>query len=154
MAVIDNCVAHALDMIAAGRRGEALLALNQLAATEHGEAVRILGELRWGGEVDPDPAAAPRLFERAAHAGDATARFYVTNLLASGIAGPRNWALAIERLRGEARRDPSRTAAFELVERMKLDGSGDPVVLRAGEQVSKSPNIVRHQALFTSAECA
>lgn len=154
MAVIDNRVAQALNLFAAGRRGEALLALNQLAATEHGEAVRILGELRWGGEVDPDPAAARRLFERAARAGDATAQVYVTNLLASGIAGPRDWAQAIERLRGEARRDRSRKATLELVERMKLDGSGDPVGLRLGEQISQSPDIVRHPALFTSAECA
>ena len=100
MAVHDTRVAQALDLLAAGRRPEALLALNQLAATGHGEALRILGELRWGGQVDPDPVAGRALFERAAAAGDATAAIYITNLLANGIAGPRDWAGAIARRMG------------------------------------------------------
>ena len=154
MVVRDNRVARALDLFAAGLRPEALLALNQLGAAGHGEALRILGELRWGGQVDPDPAAGRALFARAAAAGDATAATYVTNLLASGIAGSRDWPRAIERLRGEAQHDPARRRALELIERMKLDANGDALNLRPGERVSERPDVVRHPALFTAAECA
>ncbi|HUQ13882.1 MAG TPA: 2OG-Fe(II) oxygenase [Novosphingobium sp.] len=154
MAVRDPRVAQALAQLSEGRKPEALLALNQLGAAGNGEALRILGELRWGGRVDPDPAAGRALFERADDAGDATAAIYTTNLLASGIAGPRDWARALERLRGEAKRDPARRSALEIVERMALDDVGDPLALRPGERVSEQPDIVRHERLFTAAECA
>lgn len=154
MAVRDPRVAQALAQFSAGRKPEALLALNQLAAADNGEALRILGELRWAAPVDPDPAAGRALFERAAEAGDATAAVYATNLLASGIAGPRDWPRAIERLRDEARRDPARRATLDLIERMALDDTGDPLRLRPGERVSETPDVVRHAGLFTAAECA
>lgn len=154
MAVRDNRVMQALALVQAGRKPEALLVLNQLGAAGHGEALRILGELRWGGQVDADPAAGRALFERAAEAGDSTAAIYVTNLLASGIAGLREWQRAVERLRGEAGRDPQRRAAFELLGRMKLDGTGDPLAVRPGERVSGNPDVVRHASLLSAAECA
>ena len=154
MAVHDPRVASALQAFSAGRKPEALLSLTRLMADGVGEAARIMGELRWGGQHDPDPVAGRALFERAAALGDPTAQHYATNLLASGIAGPRDWAEALRRLEGEAQRDPARRATFELVGRMKLNAQGDPLTLRPGERVSASPDVVRHTALFTSAECA
>ena len=154
MAVHDPRVASALQAFQGGRKPEGLLALNRLMADGVGEAARIMGELRWGGQHDPDPAAGRALFERAAALGDPTAAHYVTNLLASGIAGPRDWAAALKRLEGEAKGDPARRAALELIGRMKLGDQGDPLALRPGERVSEAPDVVRHTALFTSAECA
>jgi prolyl 4-hydroxylase len=154
MAVRDSRVMQALALVQAGRKPEALLALNQLGAAGHGEALRILGELHWGSQVDPDPAAGRALFERAATAGDATAAIYVTNLLASGIAGPRDWQRALVRLAAEAKLDASRRQTLDLIARMKLDASGNPERLRPGEQVSERPEITRHAGLFTAAECA
>lgn len=154
MAVHDSRVAAALQAFSAGQRPQALLTLNRLIADGAGEAARILGELRWGGQHEPNPAAGRALFERAAAMGDPTAQHYATNLLASGIAGPRDWAGALQRLEDEAKRDPARRAALDLIGRMKLDGNGDPLEMRPGEQVSSAPDVVRHANLFTSAECA
>ena len=154
MAVRDPRVVQALAAFQAGRKPEGLLALNRLIADGVGEAARILGELRWGGLHDPDPAAGRALFERAAALGDPTAAHYATNLLASGIAGPRDWAGALARLEDEAKRDPARRAALDLIGRMKLDDAGDPAALRPGERISEAPDVLRHSALFTAAECA
>ena len=154
MAVRDPRVAQAVQAFLAGRRPEALLALNRMIAEGVGEAARILGELRWGGQHDPDPAAGRALFERAAAMGNSTAAIYVTNLLASGIAGPRDWPGALRRLEHEAQRDQARRAAFELIGRMRHDANGDPLEPPPGERVSETPDIVRHAGLFTAAECA
>lgn len=154
MSVRDSRVNHALVLLSAGRKPEAVLALNQLAADGHPEAMRVLGELRWGGEVNPDPVAARALFARAAEAGDATAAIYLTNLVASGIAGPRNWQHALKRLRDEAGRDPQRRAALDLLGLMKLDKAGNSLAVRPGERVSGRPEVVRYAGLFTAAECS
>lgn len=150
----DQRVTQALALLRAGRTPEGLLALNRLAADGVAEAVRVLGELRWGGQLDPDPVAARALFERADQLGDSLAATYVTNLLASGIAGPRDWAKAMARLTQEAKRHPARRDAAALIARMKLGEGGDPAPPRPGERVSEQPDIVRHTALFTAAECA
>lgn len=154
MAVRDPRVAQALQAFVDGRRPEGLVALTRLIGEGIGEAARILGELRWGGQHDPDPVAGRHLFERAAALGDGPAQHYATNLLASGIAGPRDWPGALRRLKGEAASDPARRAALDLIGRMKLDEQGDPLTLRPGEPVSEAPDVVRQPALFTAAECA
>ena len=154
MAVYDPRVAQALSTFQSGRKPEGLLALSRLMADGVGEAARIMGELRWGGQHDPDPQAGRALFERASVLGDPVARHYATNLLASGIAGPRDWAEALRRLEDEARHVPARRTALELIGAMKLDGAGDPLTLPPGEQVSDAPDVVRHERLFTAAECA
>ncbi len=150
----DQRVAQALALLAAGRKPEGLLALTRLAADGVAEAVRTLGELRWGAQIDPDPVAARALFERADVLGDPVAAIYLTNLLASGIAGVRDWPKAMARLTEEAKRHPARHDAAALIVRMNLDEFGDPVSLRPSERVSDQPDIVRHTALFTAAECA
>lgn len=154
MAVHDPRVASALQIFSAGRKPEALLSLTRLMADGVGEAARIMGELRWGGQHDPNPVAGRALFERAAAMGDPTARHYATNLLASGIAGPRDWAEALRRLADEARYDPTRRTTLDLIGRMKLDGAGDPLTPLPGERISEAPDVIRHERLFTTAECA
>ena len=154
MSFADPRVMQAVQAFLAGRQGEAVLALNTLAAAGHGEALRALGELRWGGQLDPDPAAARALFERAALAGDRVAGHYATNLMASGIAGPRDWHGAVARLDEEAKSDPARARALALIGRMKLDEGGDPLAMPASETVSEVPHVTRHPRLFTQPECA
>ena len=155
MAVHDPRVASALQTFSAGRKPEALLALTRLMADGVGEAARIMGELRWGGQHDPDPIAGRTLFEQAAAMGDPTARHYATNLLASGIAGPRDWAEALRRLANEAKHHPARRMALDLIGRMTLDGAGDPLTPPPpGERISEAPDVVRHERLFSAAECA
>src|SRR5690349_6400056 len=121
MTIADPRVSQAVQLFLGGRQGEALLSINQLAVAGHGEALRALGELRWSGQLDPSPAAGRALFEKAAQAGDRQAGHYVTNLLASGIAGPRDWPAALGRLEREARDDPARAKAARLLAAMKLE---------------------------------
>jgi prolyl 4-hydroxylase len=154
MTIADSRVNQALQLFQAGRQGEGVLALNRLGAAGHGEALRILGELRWSGQLDPSPEAGRALFEKAAQAGDRQSRYYVTNLLGSGIAGPRNWPGALERLDREGRSDPLRARAAKLVAAMKLDGGGNPREASAGECVSEAPYVTRHKRLFSDSECA
>ncbi len=154
MTVDDPRVSHAVQLLAGGRHAEGLLALNQLASTGSGEALRVIGELRWGGQLDPSPSAARKLFEQAAMAGDRMAGIYVTNLLASGIAGRRDWAAALARLGEEAKSDPARAKALRLLEKMRLDANGDPGVPPGEETISESPHVTRHARLFSPAECA
>lgn len=154
MTIADSRVSGALQLLQAGRQGEAVLVLNQLASGGHGEALRVLGELRWAGHIDPSPAAGRALFERAAEAGDRAAGRYITNLMASGIAGPRDWAGAIDRLEGEARSDPERARTAKLLSAMKLDAQGNPCDAVAGEVVSEAPYVTQHRGLFSPAECA
>lgn len=114
----------------------------------------MLGELRWLEPSDEDAHVARALFDRASDAGDRIAAIYSTNLLASGIAGSRNWMAAIERLRSEAVWSPERRNALALIERMDLDESGNPASLPASEQISQSPFVESYPKLFTAAECA
>ena len=149
----DQRVAQAVALLGDGRKPEAVLLLNRLAAEGVAEAVRTLGELSWGGHIATDPVAARVLFERSDALGDAVSAIYVTNLVASGIAGLRNWPKAMARLMAEAERFPARREAAALIARMKLDDRGDPALPQTGERVSSKPDIVRYTALLTAAEC-
>ena len=112
---------------------------------------------RWAscaGRATSTPAAGRALFEKAAQAGDRQAGHYVTNLLASGIAGPRDWPAALGRLEREARDDPARAKAARLLAAMKLEADGNPRDAVASELVSEAPHVTRHPRLFTEGECA
>lgn len=144
----------ALDLFAAGRTAEGIAAVARLAEDGLAPAVRLQGEIVWNGlGGSPDPVAARHLFERAAALGDAPAAVYATNLLASGIAGPRDWTGAIARLRAETAADPARAAVLDLVEAMALDDAGDPAVLAEPEPVSETPRIRIYRQFFSEAEC-
>ena len=87
--------------------------------------------VRWAGVGGaPDPRLARALYARAEEAGQPMARHLHTNLIASGIAGRRDWPRALGRLREEARSDPARRRAADLIDRMQLTGDGDPAAMR------------------------
>ena len=117
-------------------------------------ALNLLAEMTWGGMLRQDPLAARDLFSRAAAAGHADAAGRVTNLLASGIAGPRDWSQAQDRLRIEARRDVVRARARSLLGAMALDGEGDPVDPPTGERLSDTPHVSLFRGLVSPAECS
>jgi prolyl 4-hydroxylase len=154
MATPDPRFAQALALIDAGRRAEGILLVNQLAARDEPSALHLLADWKWrGGIVPQDLVQARELFRRAGEAGKADAAAAYTNLLASGIAGARDWPRALKRLRDEARRDPARKRALALIERMKLDPNGDPAALPQPRRLSEAPEVHLHPGLFTDAEC-
>ena len=146
---------QAIALSNAGRNAEAAAIVTRLAATGEPQALFLLGQMQWGGGiVAPDPVAARANFARAAQAGHAAARIVSTNLLASGVAGPRDWGAAMLRLSGEAAIDSGRKVQRDLLAKMALDPNGDPAKLRAPEQLSDAPWAVRFAGLLTAAECA
>lgn len=139
----------------AGRNAEAAAIVTRLAASGDPQALFLLGQMQWGGGiVTQDPVAARRNFERAAQAGHGAARIVSTNLLASGIAGPRDWAGALMRLPGEVSIDPRRKGQIELLGKMHLDAAGNPFRLREAEVMSEAPSVRLFAGLLTAAECA
>ena len=138
----------------AGRHAEAVQLLRQVAALGDAEGLGALAELTWrGGLVEADPKTARTLFEQAAAKGNARSAIYLTNLLASGVAGKPDWGEAMSRLRAEARTSPARLKALELIEAMELDGEGNPVSVPAGRELCADPQISLFKQLFTAAEC-
>ena len=149
----DEKLQHALRLIDAGRT-EGLEPLRELALAANPHAVFALARLSWTGNMIPqDPVRGRVLFEHAASLGHAYANVFVTNLLASGVAGKRDWPLALERLEVEARKLPDRRAALDLIRSMRIDGDGDPVAVPEAERLSDKPDLRVVRQLITSAEC-
>jgi prolyl 4-hydroxylase len=148
-------LARAEALAGAGRRDEAVLLVRQLAAQRDPDGLFALGRMLWGGGlIAVDPVAARQQFALAAQAGHRAARVLTTNLLASGIAGPRDWPTALTRLASEIAIDPRRKAQIDLLGRMSLTTGGDPEKLREGERLAATPDVVRFAGFCTAAECA
>lgn len=148
-------IQQAIALSNAGRNAEAAAIVTRLAASGDPQALFLLGQMQWGGGiVAQDPVSARTNFERAAKAGHPAASIVSTNLLASGIAGPRDWAGALMRLASEAKFDQRRKAQVELLGKMALDSAGNPLRVREPEALSDSPWVRRFAGLLTSAECA
>jgi prolyl 4-hydroxylase len=147
-------LAQAFALSEAGRNAEAVLLVNQVAALGDAEAIFTLAEMKWrGGMVPQDPAQARDLYRRAGELGHGRAAATYTNLLANGVAGERNWPMALRRLAKEARTDPRRRAALHLLERMNLDENGDPTSPAERQRLSDSPSVDLLPRLFSSGEC-
>jgi prolyl 4-hydroxylase len=145
---------QAVQLSVAGRNAEAVLIVTQMVGQNHPQAMAMLAEMKWrGGLVPQDPHAARDLWRRAAALGHAQAGEITTNLMANGVAGPRDWQGALDRLRTEARRSDARKQALALVEKMALDEQGDPRKLPASERLAERPDVRRIERLFTAAEC-
>ena len=147
-------LAQAFALSKAGRNAEAVLLVNQVAAEGDPEAIFTLAEMKWrGGMVPQDPVQGRDLYRRAGELGHARAAAAYTNLLANGVAGERNWPLALRRLAKEGRTDPRRRQALALLERMELTDDGDPVAVPDRQPLSDSPKAALVPRLFTASEC-
>ncbi|CAM3034493.1 Prolyl 4-hydroxylase [Sphingomonas antarctica] len=144
---------QALALADAGRVAEGALIVHRQVAAGDPDALFILADWKWSGVLPQDPVEARQLYRRAGDMGNVEAAAYSTNLLGNGVAGPRDWTAAVARLENEAKRDPARRKAFELIGRMKLDADGDPLTLPEGEILSTSPRVTKFERLFTAGEC-
>jgi prolyl 4-hydroxylase len=155
MASPHPLIQQAIALSNAGRNAEAAALVTRLAASGDPQALFLLGQMQWGGGIiTQDPVAARNSFARAAQAGHPAARIVSTNLLASGIAGARDWAGAQARLAAEIAIDPRRKVQIDLLGKMALDPLGNPAKLRTPELLSDSPYVARYPGLLTAAECA
>jgi len=136
----------------AGRNEEAARLIRELAEAGNRDAIFMLAEMTWrGGLVPQDSFAARKLYEAAR--GHQKADAYATNLMASGIAGPRDWQDAFRRFKSEAARDPSRRRGFDLLKAMDLDSNGDPKSMPEAEELSATPLVKLYRKLLTEQEC-
>lgn len=146
---------EALALIDNGRHSEGLQLLRQVAATGDPTALYVLANLFWTGTIVPqDPLGGRQLLEQAASRGHGQANLYITNLLGSGIAGKRDWPLAIERLEVEGQKLAGRQRALDLIGAMDLDPLGDPKRIADPQAVSDAPYARLFERLFTSEECS
>jgi prolyl 4-hydroxylase len=151
MATLDEAIA----LINGGRADEGVHMLREVASAGDPRALFVLANLTWGGElVEQDAVRGRTLFEYAAALGHGESNIYVTNLLANGIAGKRDWDLALERLAAEARQLPGRRAAAELVGAMDLETNGDPRSTDEPRLLADEPYARLFERLLTPAECA
>jgi prolyl 4-hydroxylase len=126
-----------------------------IAARGDAAALFLLAQLTLSGTmVAQEPVRGRQLVEQAAARGHPQANVIMTNLLASGVAGRRDWRLAIERLAVEARAIPARRRAAELISAMKLDAEGDPTLTPEPRNLSDRPYAVLFERLLSPAECA
>jgi prolyl 4-hydroxylase len=148
-------LAQAVTLARSGRVAEGMVLLERLAEEGEPEALFLLAEATWvGGPVKQDFARARALFRRGSEAGNGRAHIAYTNLLASGIAGKRDWPAALARLRDEAREDPGRALVLARIEAMDLDECGDPAALTPPDRLSDAPAVALFAGAFTAEECA
>lgn len=147
-------LSQAIELSKAGRNDEAVEIIRQVALTGDPDGLCMLAEMTWrGGMVDQDPVRARVLYEYAATFGHQAAAQISTNLLASGIAGKREWSTALLRLAAEADKYPQRSAALQLIRGMDLDRAGNPKTVPAGVTLSEHPYIRQFRAALTRDEC-
>lgn len=146
---------QAIALSNAGRNAEAVQLLREVASTGDPEALGAVAELTWrGGLVEQDPVRARSLYEQAAARGHAKSALIITNLLASGVAGKRDWREAMSRLRAEASIYPARSKTLGLIEAMDLDAEGNPLAVPEGKPLSRDPDVRHFTRLFNPAECS
>jgi prolyl 4-hydroxylase len=146
---------QAIDLMNAGRVDEGVHMLRTVASSRDPQAMYLLARLTWSGNMVPqDPERGRLLFEYAAGLGHGPANVLATNLMASGIAGTRDWAAAVERLAVEARKVPERLAALELITAMNLDSNGDPSTVIEPVRLSDAPDARVFKGLMTPQECS
>ena len=128
--------------------------VRQVASTGDAQGLYLLAEMTWrGGLVDQDCTRGRLLYEYAASAGHPAAGVIATNLVASGIAGRRDWHGALGRLAREAQFDPQRREAYELIQSMEIDDQGDPTLLPEPKLLSERPYARLLPKLLSEAEC-
>jgi prolyl 4-hydroxylase len=133
---------------------EALAIVQHHADAGDADALFTLGDMYWRGVgVAQDLFRGRELFGRASDAGQPMAVRAYTNLLSSGIAGPRDWTEGLARLEQEARTDALRARMLSVIRAMRIDRNGDPLDVPAPEQLSEEPGVWLFRSAFSPPEC-
>lgn len=147
-------LSDAFALFQAGRVADGVRIVEAQAEAGDPDALFTLGDIYWRGTGLPqDLARGMELFRRSSDAGQPMGIRAYTNLLANGIAGRRDWPLALKRLEKEAESDLLRRRMLEAIRGMALTPSGDPVTIPRGERLSERPNVGLYRDAFTPAEC-
>lgn len=138
-----------------GRTVEARARLADLARAGDAAALFQLADWNYRGVGGPqDLHQARTLFAAAADKGIEVAGHVVTNFMATGTGGPRDWPQALRRLEVEAATSPQRKHARDVIRAMDLDVAGNPVAPPEEQTISDAPRVSVLTALLSPAECA
>lgn len=151
----DPMLLQAFALLNSGQEQQALTIFRQLAAQGDPGALATMAELTWSGGLIPRSfEEGYKLYRRADAAGHAGCAHYVTNLMATGSVGKRDWAQAIKRLQREAAVDPARAEAARMLAGLDLFPNGNPRSVPQPEMLHKSPDIKLFRSAFSHEECA
>ncbi|HYI46912.1 MAG TPA: 2OG-Fe(II) oxygenase [Allosphingosinicella sp.] len=139
-------------LLAAGKVAEAYRLLAGPQAGTDPDALYALANWRLSGQlVRRDLAAARDLFRRAAQAGHREAARIHAAFVGNGTGAPADWHGALGLLRSHD--FPGAAAQLDLIERMRLSPSGDPLERPAEKKLSDRPWVGMFSGLFSPAEC-
>jgi prolyl 4-hydroxylase len=152
--LVDGSLQEVVAMAQAGRFVEAERHLLPLTESGDPNALFMFADWHYRGVGRPvDLASARRLFAAAADGGIALAAQFVTNMVASGAGGPRDWPAAMQRLEQEAETSEHRRRTLEVLRNMNLSADGGPRDLVAKQMVSETPHIGVFTEFLTTREC-
>jgi len=150
---MSDPVKSAYDHAAADRPGDAVAMLE--AAGEQGDAVALAELATWylrGDIVPRDLVRARAALRRAVVIGHVDAALREIAFAANGTGGARDWPGAISLLRQAAKNDPVAAQHLALLDKMRIDGLGNPLALPRAESLSQSPTILRFPGALSEAE--
>lgn len=151
---MPSTVARAYQLLNAGRRNEALAALEAGAAAGDSDCLVELAVWHLEGAIVPrDLKRARDLFRRAGEAGHRRAMMVHVSLLGNGTGGPRDWSGAQGLLRTAAHGDPDAARLLGLLERMQLTDDGDPRSVPEPKRLSDAPDVRLFPGLLNEEEC-
>ena len=103
--------------------------------------------------VDRDLSRARDCFRLAGETGNQRARMIYISLLANGTGGPSDWSVAVDELRRLAATDRDAAEQVDLLDRMALGPSGEPLELPSPQALSESPEVILVPSLLSADEC-
>lgn len=151
----ENLAQGVDQLLAAGRGEEALKLVQMAAARADPEAMMRLATWRLAGYLLPrDLPAAGNWLRKAAAAGHREAALMHVALTANGgLDGTADWPAALSLLRQAALSDPAARAHLDLIERMRIDGSGHPLEPLARQRLTNSLEACLLPGFCTAEEC-
>jgi prolyl 4-hydroxylase len=119
-----------------------------------GELFRQAAAKLVGREVARDLPGARRLLRQAAQIGSEDAALLEVALTANGSGAPPDWSGALSLLRSAARISAIARSQLELIRRMPIDESGNPLHLVPAQTLARAPDVRLIPSLLTAQECA
>ncbi len=151
----ETPVAVANKLVASGAIADGIGLLSR--AADAGDVDALMQLAVWhlvGDPVPRDLVGARALLRRAVSIGHVDAALIEVALTANGSGGVPDWAAALGLLRAAALADPVAGGQLKLLDAMKIDADGHPLVLPEPQMLGAGSGIMRFPRLFTPEECA
>ncbi|MBA3666198.1 MAG: 2OG-Fe(II) oxygenase [Sphingomonas sp.] len=150
----SNAIERAESLFRVGQYQDGLDLLGVAARANDPDALAYLASMSLSGDVvNRDLKLSRDLFRRAGLAGSVAGAAAYRAFVANGTGGPPDWTGAVKLLEQAAATDTAARRELDLIARMRLMESGDPIHPCPALTVSKSPEVQAFESLFTDAEC-